>query len=259
MYCNNCGCKGHVFRSCTDPIISYGILIIRGIYEPLQLPVDPRTLSVLMVRRKDSMSYMEFIRGKYELYDIDYIKKQLSNMTIDEQKTILTEKFEVLWKKIWGTSRDKHCTEYEHASQKFDMVDRQKIIEENPSKFVEPEWGFPKGRRMRGETDLDCAIRECSEETNIPTDAYTVREDIVLTETFTGTNNVRYKHVYFLALLKNSKLINLREKFTPSQRREISDIGWKTLAECKQITRPHYAERKQMVTELEQIVSLASK
>ena len=259
MYCNNCGDKGHVFRLCPDPIISCGILFLRGIREPLQLPSDPKSLSVLMVRRKDSMSYMEFIRGKYDSRDTEYVKKQLQNMTTHEQLFIQKESFETLWTKLWGNNRDTNSTEYELSESKFKSLDLKKLIAEVPSKFVEPEWGFPKGRRMRGETDLECAIREYFEETNIPPEAYTVREDLVFTEVFTGTNNVRYKHIYFVAILKDSKQINLTQKFTSSQRREISNIAWKTLKECKDITRPHYTERKNMITELERIVSLASK
>jgi 8-oxo-dGTP pyrophosphatase MutT (NUDIX family) len=30
---------------------------------------------------------------------------------------------------------------------------------------MEPEWGFPKGRRNYNEKDIDCALREFSEET----------------------------------------------------------------------------------------------
>lgn len=258
MYCNNCGDKGHVFRSCPSPIISCGILLLRGIYEPLKLPVDPKTVSVLMVKRKDSMSYMEFIRGKYDLGDNEYIEKQISNMTVEEQRLICTEKFEKLWTKLWGNSRDLNSAEYETALQKFESVDKQQIIKHVPSKFMDPEWGFPKGRRMRGESDLQCAIREYFEETNIPEEAYEVKENLVFTEVFVGTNNVNYKHIYFVALLKNSSLINLSQKLTAAQRREISCVAWKTLKECKTITRPHYAERKQMLTELEKTISLAS-
>ena len=258
MYCNNCGDKGHVFRSCPDPVISCGLLFLRGIFEPLVFPVDPSSLSVLMVRRKDSMSYMEFIRGKYESNDIEYIKRQISNMTVQEQKLIVTEKFETLWSKLWGNSRDIESPEYETASRKFSSIDRKKIVAECPSKFVEPEWGFPKGRRMRGETDTQCALREFFEETNIPPEAYTLKEDMSFTETFTGTNNIEYKHVYFIAVLKDSKFVNLSQKLTPSQRREISSVAWKTLKECKGITRPHYIERKKMITDVERTVSLAT-
>lgn len=258
MYCNNCGEQGHVFRTCKDPVISCGLLFIRGIYEPLVLPVDPKTVSVLMVRRKDSMSYMEFVRGKYDVNDEAYVKRQLSNMTIQEQKMILEQPFEALWTKLWGNSRDIDSIEYELARDKFNSLNKELLISECSSKFNEPEWGFPKGRRMRGETDVQCAMREFFEETNIPKEAYTVT-DIKLSETFTGTNNIKYKHVYYIALLKDSKIFNLKNKLTPVQKREISAVDWKTLTECKTIIRPHYVERKSMLTELEKMVSLAPK
>ena len=259
MYCNNCGESGHVFRSCSLPVISCGILFIRGTYEPLQIPVDPKTVGALMVRRKDSMSYMEFVRGKYEIHDVEYIKKQLQNMTTGEQHLILTETFENLWTKLWGNDRDISSPEYQLAKSKFDSLDLKALVSSVPSKFIEPEWGFPKGRRMRGETDLQCAEREFFEETNIPKEAYTIQENLVFSETFIGTNGIKYKHVYFVAFLKDSKIMNLKQKFTSSQRREISSIAWKSLSECKQITRPHYVERKKMISELERRISGASK
>ena len=258
MYCNNCGEQGHVFRTCKEPVISCGILLLRGIREPFQLPADPKTVSVLMVRRKDSMSYMEFIRGKYNPTDLDYLKRQLQNMTVQEQDRILNEDFETLWTRLWGNNRDTNSVEYDIARDKFNALDKRKLIVECTSQFNEPEWGFPKGRRIRGETDVQCGMREFFEETNIPKEAYTVT-DTKFTESFVGTNNIHYKHVYFVAHLKDSKLFNLRQKLTLTQRREISAVDWKTLSECKSVTRPHYMERKKMITELETTVSLAAK
>ena len=259
MYCNNCGEQGHVFRTCKEPVISCGLLFIRGIYEPLELPVDPKTVSVLMVRRKDSMSYMEFIRGKYDPQDLGYLRRQFSNMTADEHRLILEESFETLWTRLWGNGRDTQSIEYELARDKFNSLNKLELISEIKHPFKEPEWGFPKGRRMRGESDLDCAMREFYEETNIPKDAYEVMPNMVFTEVFIGTNNIRYKHVYFVVKLKDSRSFNLKQKLTQLQRREISAVDWKTLEECKRITRPHYVERKAMITQLERAVSLAPK
>jgi len=199
---------------------------------------------------------MEFVRGKYDTHDTNYIKKMLSNVTVQEQKYILEEPFENLWKRLWGNSRDTDSFEYNLARDKFNSLDLKSVV--IPSKFSEPEWGFPKGRRSRGETDQECAVREFWEETNIPAEAYTVLET-TFTETFTATNNINYKHKYFVAVLKDSKHINLNQKLTPSQRREVSAVDWKTLAECKKITRPHYVDRKRLITELERTVSLGFK
>jgi len=223
---------------------------LRGLFEPLEFPVDPNLLSILMVKRKDSMTYMEFIRGKYELEDTDYIKKLLQNMTISEQITILTQDFEVLWTSLWMHKHDIHSVEFKHAKEKFDSVRALNIITESPSTFTEPEWGFPKGRRSKGETDVECAMREFTEETNIPSSSYKLDPNCVFTETFVGTNNVKYKHTYFLGTLLSSKNIDTKQSLTYMQKREISAVDWKSIQACIRITRPHYVERKELLKEL---------
>ena len=255
MYCNNCGEKGHVFRTCKDPIISCGILLLRGAYDPLKLPVDPRTVGVLMVKRKDSMAYMEFIRGKYDLGDQAYIDRLIGNMTLPEQKLIVAEEFDTLWTKLWGQGRDTHSTEYEISKSKYYQLDRVDLTTRNRSKYSEPEWGFPKGRRMRGESDSVCAVREFFEETNIPPEAYTLHENLKFTETFKGTNNIMYRHIYFVAMLKDSKIVNLKQKLTFMQSKEISEVDWKTLSECKSVIRPHYTERLNLMVQVERLIA----
>lgn len=255
MYCNNCGEKGHVFRTCKDPIISCGILLLRGPYDPLKLPVDPRTVGVLMVKRKDSMAYMEFIRGKYELGDTEYLERLIGNMTLPEQKLIVAEEFDTLWTKLWGQGRDTHSAEYEISKSKYYQLDRVDLTTRNRSKYSEPEWGFPKGRRMRGESDSVCAVREFFEETNIPPEAYTLHETLRFTETFKGTNNIMYRHIYFVAMLKDSKIVNLKQKLTFMQSKEISEVDWKSLSECKSVIRPHYTERLNLMGQVERLIA----
>jgi hypothetical protein len=38
------------------------------------------------------------------------------------------------------------------------------------------------------------------------------------------------------------------------QRREISAIGWKTLSECLQLTRPHYVQRPEILEQLVRVI-----
>jgi 8-oxo-dGTP pyrophosphatase MutT (NUDIX family) len=121
--------------------------------------------------------------------------------------------------------------------------------------YPEPEWGFPKGRRIRGESDVECAIREFNEETNIDRDGYLLLKNIRLEETFEGLNRVQYRHIYFVAIMINPYKVNLTQRFTPMQRREISGIGWKSFAECENLVRPHHIQRKAMLEQLSSIVS----
>lgn len=244
MYCNNCGGKGHLFRTCKDPVLSCGLLLI----DKPTLPVIPSNVHVLMIRRKDSMSFAEFIRGKYNPDDKDYISVLVKNMTLKEQASIASESFETLWRQLWGD--DRASADFAPSRERYIQLDRVKLMRDNLSEYTEPEWGFPKGRRMRGETDLACAVREFGEETNIPREAYVVLKNIVFEETFVGLNNIQYKHIYFVALLKQPELINLTQRFTPMQRREISGIAWKTMEEAEALIRPHHIERLSMLEQL---------
>lgn len=244
MYCNNCAAKGHIFRTCKDPVLSCGIILL----DTPRLPIEPRSSKMLMVCRKDSMSYAEFMRGKYDPENPDYINLLMKNMTIKEQAMIACEPFESLWRQLWGD--DRSSLEFLASRDKFNSMNRVALMTENLSSYVEPEWGFPKGRRMRGESDLDCAIREFGEETNIPRDAFVVLKNIVFEETFVGLNGIRYRHVYYLALTKNPDAINLQQRFTPMQRREVSAIGWKSYFEADTLVRPHHLERHAMLQQV---------
>jgi 8-oxo-dGTP pyrophosphatase MutT (NUDIX family) len=194
------------------------------------------------------MSFAEFIRGKYDPDDTDYISVLVKNMTLKEQASIASESFETLWRQLWGD--DRMSADFAPSRDRFNQLDRVKLMRDNLSEYTEPEWGFPKGRRMRGESDLACAVREFAEETNIMRESYVVLKNIILEETFVGLNNIQYRHLYFVGLLKNPELINLNQRFTPMQRREISGIAWKTMAEAGALIRPHHVERLSMLEQL---------
>jgi 8-oxo-dGTP pyrophosphatase MutT (NUDIX family) len=244
MFCNNCGGKGHLFRTCRDPVLSCGVLLI----DSSVLPVSPENIHVLMIRRKDSMSFAEFMRGKYDPTDEPYVATLVKNMTLKEQAAVASDSFELLWKQLWGD--DRMSSDFTSSRDKFNQLDRIGLMRNNLSIYTEPEWGFPKGRRMRGETDMACAVREFGEETNIPREAYTVLKNILFEETFTGLNNIQYRHVYFVALLTDPEMVQLTQRFTPMQRREISGIAWKTIAESEALIRPHHIERLGMLQQL---------
>ena len=93
-YCNNCGKQGHTFYSCKKPIISLGVIpftITRG-----------GEIKLLMICRKDSLGYVEFVRGKYPLYDKGYLTNIINEMSISEKNKLMEKSFDDLWTDLWG-------------------------------------------------------------------------------------------------------------------------------------------------------------
>ena len=86
--CNNCGKQGHSFHQCKLPITSYGIILFRSSLNGLQF---------LMIRRKDSFGYIDFIRGKYSPYNIEHIQNIVNEMSNPEKDRLLNGTFDKLW------------------------------------------------------------------------------------------------------------------------------------------------------------------
>ena len=55
-----------------------------------------------MICRKDSLGYVDFIRGKYPLYNKRYIQNIINEMTIDEKSKLLRLSFKDLVERFMG-------------------------------------------------------------------------------------------------------------------------------------------------------------
>ena len=75
-FCNNCGKFGHNTNDCKMPITSIGIILFRYMDDKLQY---------LMIRRKDSFGFVDFIRGKYGTNNDIYLRRIIDEMTISEK------------------------------------------------------------------------------------------------------------------------------------------------------------------------------
>ena len=92
FFCSNCGKNGHNYKNCKNPIISYGIMLFKYINNEFKL---------LLVQRKDSLSYIEFIRGKYSTTNTNKLLTILTNITKYELSMILNSDFDTLWHNLW--------------------------------------------------------------------------------------------------------------------------------------------------------------
>lgn len=251
--CNNCGKQGHIFHQCKLPITSYGIVLFR---------YDEKKLQYLMIRRKDSFGYIDFLRGKYSPYNINQIQGMIDEMSISERQRIIAEPFEQLWKQMWGdTSKSQYRNEEYASSKKIELlrsgvvvnderITLSDLISKSTTNWSETEWEFPKGRREPKEKDIECALREFEEETGLPQNKISVVENVLpFEEIFIGTNHKSYKHKYFLALL-NDRAANLGNY----QKNEVSKLDWKPIDDCLNSIRPYNLEKKRLISNINKVL-----
>jgi ADP-ribose pyrophosphatase YjhB (NUDIX family) len=277
--CNNCGKPGHLFHQCKMPITSSGIIVFRilpnsssntslrkGSFATPGVRLAPNSeerssvelepnIQYLLICRKDTLGYIDFIRGKYSIYNKNYIINMIKQMTNTEKQNLCLYDFDTLWKNIWGdtlnnqykteeiVSREKHKTLLNGVKNKSEYYTLQSLIEESNQYqcWDEPEWGFPKGRRNNQETDYDCAIREFSEETGYSTESLVYIQNILpFEEIFTGSNYKSYKHKYFLMYMNYENSIITQGSFQTS---EVSKVEWKNYDESISVFRPYNLEK----------------
>jgi ADP-ribose pyrophosphatase YjhB (NUDIX family) len=252
-YCNNCGKYGHLFHQCKVPITSYGVITFR---------VNNGEIEYLMIRRKDTLGYIDFMRGKYSIYNKYYILNMLMQMTIEEKEYLKTSSFHDLWERLWGNNSI--STQYKNeeigSNEKFhllklgiltknDFYTLDDLIEESYQyeQWTEAEWGFPKGRRNYQEKDYDCAVREFTEETGYDVSKLkNVHNILPFDEIFTGSNYKSYKHKYYLMYMTMENSM-VEHKYDTS---EISQIQWKTLDQCLYCIRSYNLEKKGLIQKI---------
>jgi 8-oxo-dGTP pyrophosphatase MutT (NUDIX family) len=301
IQCINCGLKGHVYRMCKFPRMSFGIILIDisticdnvsssnildikksfenrymesiyGNYQEQQYNNTDDTLSqiqifryycdkikFLLVQRKFSIGFIEFIRGKYNINDPSEIIKLFEQMTSSEILLIQQQSYDDLWNMIWSEQSYQSSNgkkEYSKCKHKFNYFKSLPagqnldyyIHNHNPI-WNSHEWGFPKGKRNIGENDLQCAIRELHEESNYTDDDYILLDIPPLKECITGTNGINYMYVYYVGLLNCNKPAYIDE-YNNFQNTEIGSIAWLTFYDSFEIIRTHHFSKKNILAKI---------
>ena len=258
--CNNCCKQGHQFHQCKLPITSYGVIAFRVLSKD--------SIQYLMIRRKDSFGYIDFIRGKYMQNNLEHLQIMFDEMSIDEREKLKKYDFDTLWRMMWGIKDSTQLTNQykgeEFASHKKyealkngvpigkngETITLDMLINNATTKWSETEWEFPKGRRNFKEKDLDCALREFEEETGLPKKTIKVIENLIpFEEMFLGSNHKSYKHKYFIGYIEN-----IEDNLNNYQPSEVSKIEWKTLDECLNSIRPYNLEKKQLIININKVL-----
>ena len=249
IICLNCEKYGHHHYQCKIPILSVGIIAF--------ILTDTNQPKFLMIRRRNSLGFMDFIRGKYSIYNKTYLLNLFIQMTVEEKENIMKKDFTELWMSLWNKEHlsEQYKSEQQNSKDKFralkfgitnniESYSLDSLVEESANQeWQEAEWGFPKGRKNYNEKDLDGALREFSEETGYSANYLRSIDNIMpFEEVFMGSNYKTYKHRYYLMYFSSEHL-----ELGNYDTMEVSKIEWKTYEEAMQCIRPYNLEKLRML------------
>jgi 8-oxo-dGTP pyrophosphatase MutT (NUDIX family) len=232
-----------MYKDCKYPVTSCGNIIYRD---------DSKEPRVLMIQRKDSLCYIDFVRGKYDNRNISYMQTLIDKCSVGEKHRLLNLSFRELWRDLWLLDDDFNINDK--------YISIKSLIDCSQYKYPHSEWEFPKGRRNMNENDFECAKREFCEETNYNSKDYDIINNISpFTEEFIGENNVRYKYIYFIGKLSNlDKILNL-DPNNNDQITEIKDIQWLTKREALDKCRDYHNSRINLIEKIFDFIQITKK
>jgi len=219
-------------------------------------------MKFMMVCRKDTYGYVDFLRGKMDFNNHSAVQSIVDEMTVCEKEIIcgITSVRDVceLRKRMWGDFKIQFRKEESDACTNI-----MRFITSNPgilrsmvdassTHWLDPEWGFPKGKREHHESDIRCALREFEEETGISRNTIDVIRNIKpVEEIYIGTDTRPYKHKYFLSVIDGENAA--RMPLTQFQKSEISKIAWMSPTQAIEMIRPDNQKKKDVVVQIQEV------
>jgi ADP-ribose pyrophosphatase YjhB (NUDIX family) len=209
-----------------------------------------------MVQRRDTMGFIDFIRGKYtEENKSDMIRIFLEEMSCFERYRLETQTFEEIWDDTWCNKQSNiYINEFALAKEKFEKLNISDLLKSTECKYTDTEIGFPKGRKNIYESNIQCALREFREETGYTQSNIQILNDIPWEETFVGTNGIKYRHIYYLVLLPDSINEPQVDIKTIKTYGEICNVKWLSFNECISQIRSYDTKKKEILFKVHEYV-----
>lgn len=205
-----------------------------------------KNIELLFVKKRCTYWYTTFVLGKYNVRGNERLLYMFSRMTPEEKLVILSMNFETIWNHHWQTHNFNpkfgnrrpiiQAESYATKKAKFDEL----VLKDNGnrlrniisrSKNRPLIWEIPKGRKHNNaENDIECAVREFEEETNIKKDSYMFLPMNPISYSHRD-GDVNYTNLYYIAT--PIKPIRCRLNFDMlDQISEIIDVKWFTEQEA---------------------------
>ena len=244
----------------------------------LKLPkIKNNKIKILLVRKRLSYSFCSFVFGHYDINNKNNIIGLFNTMTSQEKIDISSLRFDLLWYRFWlefPENDSLHSDEY--YSTPLDNNNLKNTISYHvklqnyvncKNKFnnnflqdcgillkslllnttnINLLWEIPKGKKNEYETDIDCAVREFTEETGLLLNQHKILFDIEHPIIDIKIDkNTKYINTYYLSLFNNNK--DIINRFNINNIYEIDSVKWFSIDEIYYMNNKHLHDMVQKI------------
>lgn len=174
----------------TSRSASYGIILFKKVKNQLLF---------LLIKKKYSYHFSDIVSGNYT--GISDFLTLTSKLTYDEKELLMTGNFNLIWSGIYSNRRFQ-TNNFHKCKNKFSGVykDNKEKIHQYllSSSVIENKWELPKGHKINTDIlDVDAALREFTEETNIKRSDYKLSNDWGFLNF--SDRSIDYRYKFFIA------------------------------------------------------------
>ncbi len=237
-------CNSRVGAKHDSFTMSYGVACVRqnantGCYE------------VLMIKKRNTYSFIEFVRGMYDPYKDYDLEYMFGLMTIVEKSMIQTRDFSTIWNYCNGVPlKNTERSVFARSLKKYNtLIGRGNdillnLVSNTPNATL--LWEIPKGRPNKKETPMVSATREFEEETGLKKDAYRLLLDEGTIEYTFIDCGVKYKYVYYIAVM-DSTTIPTYDYSNPHMLWELSELKFMSSVAIREMNNQRLAKTARII------------
>lgn len=207
---------------------------------------EKKCVEFLLIQKPYCYGFNQFVMGRYTRSDQKNIQMLIKDMSAEDRAILSSLNFDMCYYRIYKrfpTPDNPRYRQFLDTKQYFQREfindptnTLKRLLSQAPS--CPTQWGIPSGKKFHGEPDMNCAVREFTEETGIPCNSIQIMDTQSKLYQYTNAGVV-YMICCYLAVIVDPRWHepnNLHIDYkNPGHSAEVLDIKWLSLDDIKTV------------------------
>jgi len=197
--------------------------------------IKHNSIYFLIIKKRLSIAFIHlFILNGCETENDE--KKYINLLPSNERQMILSLSYDEIYDYVKLNLQINTMKYFIERKKYISIVNKYKHILSNFSTSKNSYYEFPKGRKYKNETMIDCAVRECCEEVNFTKSDINIVSSNPYIYSYIGHDGNIYKNTFFIGYIKPPKcyddIVYTKYKNFYYLSNEVECASWCLLYQC---------------------------